>query len=74
MLRAFRRRYGLTPHAFLVREKVERARALLAGVATPGEVAAALGVTDQAHFTRTFAGIFGVGPGAWRGRVRRGAA
>jgi hypothetical protein len=29
MLRAFRRRYGVTPHAF-PREKIERSRALLA--------------------------------------------
>lgn len=69
LVRAFRRAYGVTPHAFLLQAKVERSRALLAAGARPGEVAARLGFADQPHFTRVFSAVVGVTPGVWRERV-----
>lgn len=70
-LRAFRDTTGKTPHQFLMQERVEKARDLLAYSALPlGEIALACGFADQSHFTRVFSRMLGVSPGAWR-RSRR---
>jgi AraC family transcriptional regulator len=73
--RVFRRHHGVSMGAFLRRLKVETACAWLA---RPGsslaDVAARLGFTDQAHFTRTFKAATGLTPGRFRdaalGRAR----
>ncbi|TVQ39217.1 MAG: AraC family transcriptional regulator [Geminicoccaceae bacterium] len=64
-LRVFRAATGQTPHAWLINQRVNRARMLLKGGARPAEVAAALGFADQAHLTRLFKRIVGVTPGAY---------
>lgn len=70
--RLFRRRSGLSPRAFLVQARLERARHLLRDSALAvGEVAAACGYADPAFFCRHFTAHQGVSPGAWR-RQRRG--
>lgn len=66
LLRAFRDRYGMPPHAWLTDARVRRARALLESGGTPAEAAAAVGFTDQPHLTRHFRRIVGVPPGAYR--------
>ncbi|WP_165985071.1 AraC family transcriptional regulator [Streptomyces sp. YIM 98790] len=66
LLRAFRQRYGMPPHAWLTDRRVRRARALLAAGARPAEAAAAAGFTDQSHLTRHFTRIVGVPPAAYR--------
>ncbi|GIG62722.1 AraC family transcriptional regulator [Longispora fulva] len=72
--RAFRTATGLPPHAYLVQERVRRARSLLAAGDRPAEVAAAVGFADQAHLTRHFRRYLGVPPGAYRKNVQdRGA-
>ena len=66
-LRAFRQTAGKTPHQFLLAERVERARDLLAfSSLSLGEIAEACGFADQSHFTRVFSRLVGVSPGAWR--------
>ncbi|WP_369200386.1 AraC family transcriptional regulator [Streptomyces sp. PU-14G] len=71
LLRAFRRTYGMPPHAWLTDARVHRARALLDAGTPPAEAAGAVGFTDQAHLTRHFGRIVGVPPGAYqRGRAR----
>jgi AraC family transcriptional regulator len=77
--RVFRRHHGVSMGAFLRRLKIEAA---CASLARPGsslaDVAAQLGFTDQAHFTRTFKAATGLTPGrfrdAARGRHRRQAS
>lgn len=66
-IRAFRETTGLTPHQWLVRQRLERARELLR-TSTLGlaEVAAACGFADQSHLTRVFAQAVGTTPGRWR--------
>jgi AraC-like DNA-binding protein len=66
LLRAFRQRYGLPPHAWLTQRRVERARVLLDAGLRPASVAATVGFTDQAHLTRHFRRVLGVPPGAYQ--------
>lgn len=67
---AFRHTVGLSPHAFLRRRRLERARALLEGPLPLVEVALSCGFASQQHFTTAFSRAFGISPGAWR-RARR---
>jgi AraC-like DNA-binding protein len=71
LLRAFKRWYGLPPHAWLTQQRVDRARALLDAGDPPAAVAATVGFVDQAHLTRHFRRIHGVPPGAYQ-RERTG--
>ncbi|WP_165967920.1 AraC family transcriptional regulator [Saccharopolyspora elongata] len=66
LITAFRREYGLPPHAYLLRLRANRARRLLLAGQRPAEVAAATGFADQAHLTRVCKRYFGVTPGAIR--------
>lgn len=63
LVRAFTRRHGLPPHRYLTGRRVERARRLLLEGRRPAEVAAEAGFYDQAHLTRHFTRMLGVGPG-----------
>jgi AraC family transcriptional regulator len=66
-VRAFRRTTGSTPHQWLVRKRVERAKALLLASALGlADIAVACGFVDQSHFTRVFAKLEGNSPGRWR--------
>lgn len=65
--RAFRRSFGVAPHQWLLRQRIARARELLAGTPMPlAEIAIACGFADQSHMTRVFSQHVGVGPAAWR--------
>ena len=65
LVRAFRHQTGLTPHAWLTDRRVRAAQALLRRGDPPGQVAAATGFFDQAHFTRAFKARLGVTPGRY---------
>jgi len=67
---AFRKATGDTPHLYLLKCRIQRAKELLMGTLCIAEVALACGFADQAHLTRTFAKCTGVSPGLWR-RERR---
>jgi AraC-like DNA-binding protein len=65
--RAFRQSTGLSPHRWLVRRRVDRAKRLLPDrKLSLAEIALSCGFTDQSHFTRVFSAIVGISPGAWR--------
>ena len=66
LLRRFAGCYGLTPYAWLLQQRGERARALIRRGLPLAEAAAACGFADQSHMTRAFARQFGFTPGAWR--------
>ncbi len=66
LIRAFHRRTGMTPHAFLVNRRVDAAKAMLRSGLDPLSVAMATGFSDQAHLTRIFKARVGVPPGAYR--------
>lgn len=61
-LRAFKRRYGLPPHAYQLCVRVQRAKGMLRDGAAPADVAAHCGFVDQSHFIRHFKRIVGVTP------------
>lgn len=63
LLRSFKRRYGLPPHAYDVRLRAERARQLLRYGASVTQAAAACDFTDESHFARHFRRIWGMSPG-----------
>ncbi len=65
LIRAFKRSTGLTPHAFLVDQRIRLARRLLANGEAPVSVAAACGFADQPHMTRAFKARIGVTPGVY---------
>lgn len=66
--RLFKKSLGMTPHHYLIRTRVESARALLAaGSRSLAEVAAAVGFADQSHLTRHFKRVLGTTPGQLQG-------
>lgn len=64
-LRAFSRQFGLTPHAYLVQYRLNRARELMVRGDSLAEAAIACGFTDQSHMTRAFTRQFGLTPGRY---------
>jgi AraC family transcriptional regulator len=65
--RAFRSSTGLPPHQWLLRQRVEAAKRLMAvRDLSLSEVAISAGFAHQSHFTRVFSAVVGVSPGAWR--------
>jgi AraC family transcriptional regulator len=69
--RAFKRATGFSPHRWLTKRRVARAKALLDEPDVPlAEIAQACGFVDQSHFTRVFFKSEGCSPGRWR-RLRR---
>ena len=66
--RSFHRSVGVTPHRYVIQNRVMRARELLTTTKLPlTEIALATGFSDQSHFSRRFNEIVGVPPGAFRG-------
>ena len=63
--RAFARTFGVTPHAYVVARRVDRARRLLLDGASVADVAVAAGFHDQAHLTRHFRRHTGTTPGCF---------
>lgn len=66
-IRRFRVETGLTPHAWQVRARIEQAcLALERGDEAIEAIAERFGFCDRNHFTRVFARLRGIGPGAYR--------
>jgi AraC-like DNA-binding protein len=63
--RAFARTFGVTPHAYVVARRVDRARRLLLDGTAVAEAAVAAGFHDQAHLTRHFRRHTGTTPGCF---------
>jgi AraC family transcriptional regulator len=69
--RSFKRTFGESPHAFLIRQRLQRAeRYMLETGASLSEIALQCGFTDQAHLSKHFRQHTGRTPGSWR-RARR---
>jgi transcriptional regulator GlxA family with amidase domain len=65
--RLFRNSFGVSPHNYVMRTRLKRAKALMLSTSTPlGQIAADCGFVDQAHLSRLFRRHVGDTPGAWR--------
>ena len=71
LLRRFTRAYGLPPHAWLLQERVARARSAIRAGASLAQAGARSGFADQSHMTRAFTRQFGFTPGAWHRAMAR---
>jgi AraC family transcriptional regulator len=65
--RKFKLAVGESPHAFVVRRRVERAcHLMMTSAASLSEIALSVGFSDQAHLCRLFRQAFGQSPANWR--------
>jgi AraC family transcriptional regulator len=65
--RSFKRTFGESPHAFIVRRRVElAAQYMLTTDASLSDIALRCGFTDQAHLCKHFRQAAGQTPAAWR--------
>ena len=69
LLRKFKAQYHVTPHQMLMALRLFAAKQMLARRMPPADVAAAAGLTDQAHPTRAFARRYGVTPSRYQRQV-----
>lgn len=71
--RAFKRRTGTSPLAWLARARVERASAMMRATDLPlVEIAPLVGYRDPLYFSRAFRRVTGVSPSTARAAMRRG--
>jgi AraC-like DNA-binding protein len=69
--RAFKKTFGLSPHAYVLQRRLEQASHLmLVSDNSLCDIALACGMTDQAHLCKIFRQMTGQTPAAWR-RERR---
>lgn len=66
LIRAFGQHFGLTPHGYLLDQRVQLARAQLRQGRAIAEVAQAAGFADQAHLQRAFKQHLAATPGHYR--------
>jgi transcriptional regulator GlxA family with amidase domain len=73
-IRTFKQTFGETPHRYLQRRRLERAMALLRETNRPvTEICLEVGFASLGTFTRTFTGVLGMPPTAYREAWRVGA-
>jgi len=71
--RSFKESTGLSPHQYVLRRRVERAKQLLSGTSLNlAEIALRCGFSNPSHFTQAFRQISGVTPTCWRSSARSG--
>jgi len=65
--RAFKSSHGVSPWAYIIMARVERANRMIRATREPlSQIASACGFADQAHLCRAFRRWVGVSPGIWR--------
>ncbi|WP_041599014.1 AraC family transcriptional regulator [Hahella chejuensis] len=68
LIRAFKQRFALTPHQFLILLKTREAKRLLESGMEPLTAALECGFFDQSHLHRNFKRVYGVTPGRFAKR------
>ena len=65
--RAFRASFGVTPAAYVMARRVERAKHMMLGTSgSLSQISLDCGFTDQSHLSRAFRRQVGLPPGQWR--------
>ena len=72
--RLFKRSIGEPPHRYLVRQRLVRAKELLAGETSLADIAQTLRFCDQSHFAAQFKRAYGVPPQRFRRQLRAKSA
>jgi AraC family transcriptional regulator len=63
----FKCTFGITPHAYILKQRVEIAKRAILETNNPlCDIAIDCGLSDQSHLTRMFRRFVGVPPGIWR--------
>lgn len=66
----FRATFGITPHQYLLRERIEQAKRLLATQSMSiADIAFSVGFSTQSHFTAAFRKVVGVTPRHYRAEL-----
>ena len=66
-LRLFKQSMGITPHQYLIKQRMKKAKQLLQqGKLSIIEVAAECGFSNQSHFAKVFHKNIGITPRAYR--------
>jgi AraC-like DNA-binding protein len=65
LVRAFSREFGIPPHRYVTGRRLELARRHLLAGRPAAEAATLSGFYDQAHLTRHFTKLLGIGPGRY---------
>ena len=65
VIRLFRNQVGMSPHAYLVQLRLERARELIDSGQSLADAALLAGFSDQSHLTRRFKKRYGLTPGRY---------
>jgi transcriptional regulator GlxA family with amidase domain len=65
LAREFKSAYGLSPHAYLLNLRINRAKAMLRSGTSPVETALACGFCDQSHLNHVFSAIVGIPPAVY---------
>ncbi|PHS55878.1 MAG: hypothetical protein COB17_10720, partial [Sulfurimonas sp.] len=68
IVRLFKKEYGLAPHAFLMNEKVNKAKNLLQNSThiNLANIASDIGFYDQSHFSKFFKKSFAIAPSKYK--------
>ena len=61
-LRKFKEEFNMTPHAYLLQIRIQKAKNMLKQNKTLCDIALSCGFSDQSHFTRVFNKIYGMSP------------
>lgn len=72
LVRAFKQAFGESPHRYIRRSRIERAKALLAATIDPAtDIGFAVGFVDRASFDAAFAEFAGTSPEVYRRRTQQ---
>ena len=70
---AFKKRLGMSPHAYIIRKRVEKAQQLMLDTDEPLiQIALSCGLCSQSHLCNVFRRVTGCSPSAWRRFHRTG--
>jgi len=61
-LRKFKEEFGMTPHAYLLQIRIQKAKNMLLQNENLCDIALSCGFSDQSHFTRVFNKVYGMSP------------
>lgn len=65
LIRLFKQKRGISPHAYLIQLRLENARKLLLSGRSAADAALESGFSDQSHLTRQFKTRYGLTPGKY---------